>query len=193
MPRESLRKVDATSLRALAHPLRMDLLERLRRLGPATATQLATEFTETSGATSYHLRQLARHGFVEEDTDRGTKRERWWRPVAGGISINTFRFREEPATRDAASFLMRDLNERRFRRLLQWFDRADEWSDAWKQASDDSDYRLYLTPDQLEALRTEIEALIWRYKELGDENDPASAMLEVQLSMFPDVDLGPPS
>lgn len=192
MRSEPLRKLDATSLRALAHPLRVDLLERLRRLGPATATQLAAEFSETSGATSYHLRQLARHGFIEEDTERGTRRERWWRRVEGGLSIG-FRFRQEPATRDAAEFLARQITERRSRRLQQWFDRADEWPDEWQQASSDNNYQLSLTRQQLASLSEELEAVVKRYEALGEEADTGAAVIEVQLAVFPDVELGPPS
>jgi DNA-binding transcriptional ArsR family regulator len=189
---QSVHILDATSLRALAHPLRLDLLERLRRLGPATATQLAAELTETSGATSYHLRQLARHGFVEEDTERGTRRERWWRPVEGGLSFEGFRFRQDPATSDAADFLIREINERRFRRLLQWFARADEWPDEWKASATDSDYRLTLTQVQLASMRDELEAVIHRYEALGDDHDPAARTIEAQLALFPDVELGAP-
>ena len=66
------------AVRALAHPLRLRLLDELRFGGPATATLLAHRVGESSGATSYHLRQLARHGYVEEAEPRGG-RERWWR------------------------------------------------------------------------------------------------------------------
>ena len=67
-----LHQLDARSLRGLAHPLRMRLLTALRRGGPATASQLAEKLGESSGATSYHLRQLAAHGFVEDAP------EQWW-------------------------------------------------------------------------------------------------------------------
>ena len=65
------RVIDAASLKALAHPLRVELFDRLAMLGPATASQLADALGESSGATSYHLRQLARHAFIEEDPERG--------------------------------------------------------------------------------------------------------------------------
>lgn len=70
---------DALALRALAHPQRLRMLGLLRIEGPATATRLAERLGLNSGATSYHLRQLARHGFIEEDAGRGSKRDRWWR------------------------------------------------------------------------------------------------------------------
>src|SRR5215213_5846218 len=70
---------DVRALRALAHPLRNRLLGQLRVNGPATASQLGRAVGESSGSTSYHLRQLAAYGFVEEVEDQGTARERWWR------------------------------------------------------------------------------------------------------------------
>ncbi|WP_229075327.1 winged helix-turn-helix domain-containing protein [Actinoplanes sp. DH11] len=70
------------SLRGLAHPLRVRILRVLHERGASTATRLAGDLGESSGATSYHLRQLAGYGFVEEDEKLGRGRERWWR-VAG--------------------------------------------------------------------------------------------------------------
>jgi DNA-binding transcriptional ArsR family regulator len=187
MDRLPVRKLDATSLKALAHPLRVDLLERLRRLGPATATQLAAEMGETSGATSYHLRQLARHGFVEEDEDRGTRRERWWRPVATGISIHGFRFKQEAETRDAADFLMREIAQRRFRRVEQWYARSDEWSEEWRDTSEDSDYRVRVTLEQFKELTAEMDALVNRYQPaLGTAAREGTSVVEVQFAAFPD-------
>ena len=80
------REVDASSLRGLAHPLRVQICDRLGMYGPATATQLAEMLGESSGATSYHLRQLEKYGFVEEDTTRGSGRERFWRRVPGATT-----------------------------------------------------------------------------------------------------------
>ncbi len=65
-------------LKALAHPLRRGILAELRR-GPASATTLAGALGKNTGVTSYHLRELARHGFVEEDPALGRGKERWWR------------------------------------------------------------------------------------------------------------------
>jgi DNA-binding transcriptional ArsR family regulator len=72
-------RLDTAGLRVLAHPLRVRMLGRLRLYGPATPSQLARDLGESSGATSYHLRQLLAHGFVVEEADKGTKRERWYR------------------------------------------------------------------------------------------------------------------
>src|SRR6476469_11269065 len=67
------------ALRALSHPTRLRLLGLLRTDGPATATTLATRLGINTGQTSYHLRQLAQHGFVEDDAERGNGRDRWWK------------------------------------------------------------------------------------------------------------------
>lgn len=68
---------DPAAAKALAHPLRLQLLDLLRFDGPSTATELARRVGESSGSTSYHLRQLARYGFIEEAPSRG-RRERVW-------------------------------------------------------------------------------------------------------------------
>jgi DNA-binding transcriptional ArsR family regulator len=69
---------DAEELRTFAHPMRQQILRRLRDAGPATSTTLARGLGENSGIMSYHLRLLAGHGFVREITARGQGRERWW-------------------------------------------------------------------------------------------------------------------
>jgi DNA-binding transcriptional ArsR family regulator len=69
---------DVEALRVLAHPMRQRILRYLRQAGPATSTTLAQELGENSGIMSYHLRQLAQYGFVQEVAERGRGRERWW-------------------------------------------------------------------------------------------------------------------
>lgn len=82
-PRETTEPVsivpDTTGLKALAHPERLRMLGLLRIDGPSTATALACRMGLNSGATSYHLRQLAKHGFIEPANDLGNRRDRWWR------------------------------------------------------------------------------------------------------------------
>src|SRR5215207_3257321 len=82
---------DPQALRALAHTGRYAILERLQTRGPATATECAEAAGLSPSACSYHLRLLARHGFVEEDTSEGATtgrrsdgRERVWRAVTPG-------------------------------------------------------------------------------------------------------------
>jgi DNA-binding transcriptional ArsR family regulator len=88
---------EVRSLRALAHPLRVELLDLLRFEGPSTASALARRVGESSGATSYHLRQLARYGFIEEDDRPRHGRERWWRHRERMVSVG------DPAPAEAAA------------------------------------------------------------------------------------------
>lgn len=75
------------ALKALAHPLRQRMLARLERHGPATSAQLSVEFGADRGATSYHLRQLARYGFISEDTSLASGRRKYWRRVPQDIRL----------------------------------------------------------------------------------------------------------
>jgi DNA-binding MarR family transcriptional regulator len=79
MPRRDIANVD--ELKALAHPLRQRMLYHLAFAGSSTATSVAKALGENTGSTSYHLRQLERFGFIEQDADRPSRRERWWRLV----------------------------------------------------------------------------------------------------------------
>ncbi|GAA0596960.1 helix-turn-helix domain-containing protein [Actinomadura livida] len=66
-------------MKALSHPLRRRILHRLRVHGPATSTTIGEVLGANTGTTSYHLRQLEKHGFIEEIPERSAGRERWWR------------------------------------------------------------------------------------------------------------------
>ncbi|EFG65225.1 LOW QUALITY PROTEIN: ArsR family transcriptional regulator, partial [Streptomyces sp. SPB074] len=92
--------LDAKGLRALAHPVRVQLLGALRRYGASTATALGQRLGVSSGTASYHLRQLGAAGFVVEDSERGNNRERWWRAAHTRtfFDSNTYVEREPEAT-----------------------------------------------------------------------------------------------
>src|SRR5690242_5095730 len=79
MPAPRAVNPSSAGLRALSHPTRLRMLMLLRLEGPATSTSLAQRLSLNTGATSYHLRQLAEHGFIEEDAERGDARDRWWK------------------------------------------------------------------------------------------------------------------
>src|SRR6476646_9566975 len=81
-----IRPMSAEHLRALAQPVRLQLLQVLQAEGPATASQLGRRLGESSGATSYHLRALHRAGMVEEAEQRNG-RERWWQRTPGLIAM----------------------------------------------------------------------------------------------------------
>ena len=81
--------LDATTLKALTHPLRPRILSALRLHGPATASRLAAHLGVNTGATSYHVRQLAEAGFVVEATEMGNARDRWWRAAHARTYFDT--------------------------------------------------------------------------------------------------------
>src|SRR5688572_20711916 len=82
-------------LKGLLHPIRVKLLNLLEADGPATASQLGRRIGESSGVTSYHLRILAEHDFIEDDPERSNGRDRWWKPKYRGTAF-TFRSPDDP-------------------------------------------------------------------------------------------------
>lgn len=162
-----LRKLDAHSLRGLAHPLRIRLLGNLRLHGPATASQLAEQLGESSGATSYHLRQLAAYGFVEDAPEHGKGRERWWRPSQDGtIFDEALVYDTDPATRGAAEVFLAEIVKIHEQELSAWLGEAHTWSVEWRRSSELSDFSLQLTPAQSHELVLKVHDLINSYRDL---------------------------
>jgi DNA-binding transcriptional ArsR family regulator len=182
------RIVDAASLKALAHPLRVDMFDRLAMLGPATASQLADALGESSGATSYHLRQLARHGFIEEDPERGNAKERYWRVPKGGVTMNPTQFDEGSAEYEAGVLVVRQMMEQRFRHADAFMRRAQrELGAEWVSAATLMTARANLTVEELEAVNEEIAATIDRvldnYRDRGPT--PGARAVVLQYNGFP--------
>lgn len=163
----NVRTLDARSLRGLAHPLRMRLLAALRRDGPATASQLAERLGESSGATSYHLRQLAAHGFVEDAPEHGKGRERWWKASHDGTRFDESLLEDDsPETRGAAEFFLYEIATIHAQEVSTWLGDARTWSDDWRRASDVSDFTLRLTPEQTHELQVKMHELVNSYRDL---------------------------
>jgi DNA-binding transcriptional ArsR family regulator len=172
--------LDVAALRVLAHPMRLTLLEHLRQRGPATARQLAEHYEIDSGAASYHLRQLANGGLIEEDTQRGTRRDRWWQarhrtsvhdPARGGPD-------EREDSRGYLHAVLLAYSEQ-LRRLAYT---APLLPDEWYEASTFSNYTLRLTPAELNELKSELAAVVKKYSHRDDE---AGTPVAFQLHGFP--------
>ncbi|MFE0461776.1 winged helix-turn-helix domain-containing protein [Kitasatospora sp. NPDC058965] len=166
------RTIDPRSLRALAHPLRMRILDLLTDQGPATSARLAEQLGENTGTVSWHLRHLAEHGFITEDPERGTKRERWWQRSSPKLVFNTAELALDAATGEALSAYKRHYLERSFRRTAEAL--TQPLTGDWQGAGNMSDWGdVRMTPEQLKALGAELMAVITRH--LPDPAQPAPA------------------
>jgi DNA-binding transcriptional ArsR family regulator len=144
-PRDDVLHVrDPQALRALAHPVRLRVLGLLRTDGPSTATLLGRRLGESSGTTSYHLRELARYGFVGEVEGRGTGRERWWQALHRMTSWDPEDFADDGS--EVVDELTRMLVAQRGTALQAWLAQRDALGREWDGASDLSDWALRLTP-----------------------------------------------
>jgi len=186
---ESVDPNDAQKLRGLAHPLRLRILGLLRSGGPSTATRLAEELGESSGATSYHLRQLATYGFIVPDEEReGRGRERWWRSAARFTELPREEAREGHV---GAEGFLRALAADFHREMEDFLDALHllpvEWDEGWTL----SDRFLRLTPDEAHRLRLEMRDLIQTFRrnvpvEKQEAPDGAELVL-VQVQILPKV------
>ena len=186
-PTRGHRAIDMASLKGLAHPLRVQLLENLSIFGPATASGLAERLGESSGATSYHLRQLEKHGFVREDPSRGSGRERWWERTPDGLSLNVTDFAPRTAERAAAETIEREWDRSRAAVLDAFNSRGPvELDKAWYDASAVNTVNVMLTLEQLNELVREVETITERYAAAYKSQDvPGSRAVQIQFNAFP--------
>lgn len=188
-------EIDAAALKAMAHPLRVQILRILELRRRASVTSLADELGETTGAISYHLRQLARHGFVEDfvpddlsdETPGRGRKQRWWRMAVEQIHMTGFEFFENDDTREAVGFVTRELQTDRNRRMINWLSSATQWPVDWQRASSDAETRLDLSPRQTRALADELAAVVDKYRALRPGK--GAQRVEVQYAVFP-ADMG---
>ncbi|WP_045743208.1 ArsR/SmtB family transcription factor [Actinoplanes rectilineatus] len=167
-------------IRVLAHPLRVQLLGRLRAEGPATATRLAELLGTNTGATSYHLRRLAEVGLVVEEERPGTGRRRFWRAEHDMSSWRRSNFAGDPDATAAVEW-MEAFQVNRFVELAGEWRRgvADEPAE-WRDSGELSDYFMELTPEQLRTLMAEIEEVVMRHG-LAGRTDPQPGARPVSL------------
>ncbi|QFR93859.1 winged helix-turn-helix domain-containing protein [Streptomyces tsukubensis] len=183
----NIHTLDPRSLRGLAHPLRVRLWMSLRHTGPATATQLGALLGESSGSTSYHLRQLAAHGFIEDDPEHGEGRERWWRSVHDGTRLEEPLFRhEDPSVRGAADVVLGEFVALHARELSTWVTTRRTWSEEWSESTNVSQQTLRLTPALSAELGTRIHEVIEEFRSRTVEpHTPDSAQVRIHTHVFP--------
>jgi len=192
MQRSQKRVDDLATLRALAHPLRLRLLGALRVDGPATASELARRFDETSGSTSYHLRQLARYGYVEEDAEQPSRRERRWRPTTEYTSWDSADFIDDVAGRSALRVFERERVDFVVRQLQQWYKERQHRPRRWLSATVDTDTMLRLRVEDLEAFNKDLRDVVDRYEaaeRAADDPDAERVMFIAQAFPLEEIDL----
>jgi len=170
-------------MRALAHPVRIALLEELVLGGAMTATEIGERIGESPTTCSFHLRQLAKYGFVEE-AGGGKGRARPWRLTSIGISFrNTY---DDPATEVAAGALSRMVRERQLGRYWTWAETRGTYPREWRDAADESEYLFYLTADELKQLNREmLDLLLPRFRErLTDPSLRPAGSVPVEMLVF---------
>ena len=170
-------------LRALSHPTRLRILGLLRTDGPATSTTLATRLRINTGQTSYHLRQLAQHGFVVEDAERGNNRDRWWR-AAHQSTRTDGRDPELPEDREALDAYLQSIAVVMTQKLQAAMEERPLLPAEWRAASTFSDYRIRLTAARARALVEHLDELLMDIDEEPDENADATDFV-VELTAFP--------
>jgi len=158
---KTIRLTDPRALRAYAHPTRLALVGALRREGPLTATRASQLLGESPASCSFHLRQLAKYGFVEE-IDGNTRRERPWRATA--LYTRLPKVAGTPQQADASRLLSRVLAERYFDQVLRWLNRRGTEPRAWQKAALFGDEMLYFTAEELAELGRQIDALLESYR-----------------------------
>ncbi|QFG69949.1 winged helix-turn-helix domain-containing protein [Ornithinimicrobium pratense] len=182
------RAIDTSALKAFAHPLRLRLYDHLKDHGPATATMLARATGESTGQTSYHLRQLERHGVVSELVGRGTGRERWWQ--AEGISFGFEVLAEDPGALTSVELIQRHQVQERARRGMEWIDRQPHEEREWLEVAITDELTARMTPQELQALNTALAEVVAEHRDRAraareEHGDEGTRTVKVYRQLFP--------
>jgi hypothetical protein len=159
---DPLRIEDASAMRALAHPLKWTLMDVLLTEGTATSTRCAQLTGESQATCSFHLRQLARYGLVEEAPST-SKKERPWRLAT--VEQSWSRVQPDHERAEAVRELERVFVQHEFATLMRWVRTAPAYGDEWQRASMRAGAIAWLTADELADLRDQIEELMLAFRD----------------------------
>ena len=185
-PRRPRRRLlnDPLSIRALAHPLRLELQALVGQAGTLTAADAARELGISQGLASHHLRQLGKYGFVEQIAG-DDNRARPWR-----LTETSHSWRGADATpegRAAADVLEQLLAERALSRFVGWQEERVDWEPRWREHLGIGNSTVYLTADEVAELEESIDALIDRYVEerpIDDVSARPEGSLPIDLTVI---------
>lgn len=181
-------------MRALSHPVRIALVEALAMGGAMTATELGERIGETPTTCSFHLRQLAKYGWVEE-AGGGKGRARPWRMTSVGFEMPSTH--ADAAATIAAATLGGMFRERQLERYRAWMQTRSGYPQEWRDATTDSEFYCYLTVEELDQLGEELNEVLKRWFSEERITDPAqrppgSLPVEVLAFSYP-MELPPDS
>ncbi|SFP59317.1 Helix-turn-helix domain-containing protein [Geodermatophilus dictyosporus] len=181
-PVEAVDVSDPRVLRAVAHPLRAALLGLLRAEGPSTASRLGQRTGESSGSTSYHLRQLAGFGLVEEVPGEGTGRERWWRARHRSTRWSTEEVVARPGGREVVEEMTSQVLATQRRVLAAHAEQREQLDEAWRDATSLNDWALHLSPAAAGELVDELNAVVARWR--SEREEPGQPLVQVLVDVF---------
>ena len=167
--------------KALANPVRRDILSYLGKHGEANSTSVAKALGESTGTTSYHLRKLADLKLIEEIEDRGDGRERWWKSQMKDIytppGLEMTPEEREAATKLGALKMSHDLGL--VTRAYAGYDDAKGWNQIYRSG-------LYLTREQITSFVEEYQNLVWKYVTDAGQHPEGSRALAIRLIVVPE-------
>jgi len=173
---------DPQTLRALSHPVRLALLEALELEGPLTATQAGELIGEPPNTCSFHFRQLAKYGFVEE-AGPAPGRNRPWRRKTHQVHFTDLH--EDPETAIAARELDRVLRQRWFARLERFYESRADYPREWQETTGANEVVVHVTAEELKAIDDEVLAILDRYRDRNaDPSRRPRGSLPIEVLMF---------
>ncbi|MGP8009750.1 MAG: winged helix-turn-helix domain-containing protein [Acidimicrobiales bacterium] len=173
---------DPKTLRALTHPVRLALLEALALEGPLTATAAGELIGESPTTCSFHFRQLAKYGFVEE-ADTGPGRLRPWKIVNVGMRFSDVT--EDAETSIAAKSLERLVFDRAMSRFSDYLTSKASYPKVWQEASQNIETILWVTPVELEEVTGEVMGIFHRFLDrISDPSARTEGSLPVEALML---------
>ncbi|MFF5296792.1 ArsR/SmtB family transcription factor [Paractinoplanes globisporus] len=178
---DGMRIADPRVMRALAHPARIEIVEYLNDTGESvTATQVAGMVGLSPSATSYHLRELAKYGLVEQAPSRGDGRERLWRGKTHSLRIDPDF--DEPGSLPATEALVDLYLHRDQARTREWLSRQAQEPAEWRDVSAIMGQRLLVTSEELRQINDKVRELVEPYQMRERQADPPAGARRVTVS-----------
>lgn len=179
--------LDAHGLKALTHPLRQQIIRYLTDHEEATSTTLAKHLGESTGQTSYHLRQLARHGVIVEVEGRGIGRERWWKMIGFNTTPESV-----PSLAGDPSFqvMAQQSIANRALGLQDLLERISEEPPEWAKASRMSMISTQMTVEEMQAMAEELIEVADRHvgaarQRVEDGHTEGRRRVRTHIDIFP--------